>query len=285
MRAGNFLRGLVAAILLMQVCIAAHAEYKYDYSHGLQALEDGDYAKARKLIQQAIDDHPEPAVRVRLYGQVWQPYVPQYYLGLTAFRQGDCAQAVTQWNLPANRDVVAQVPKIAAAQTRDLDICNRKIAAEGSPQQTPKLAEAVKAPSENPKAAKQPEPARTQTGRNTQIGANVAVDGKTVVPVKAATSRNQPPQPLVDAFADYLAGRYDKVARINPDSYAQSQPRFHAWLVRAASKFTLARISGDAGMLDSARSDVRSARALDADTKPDAEFFSPTFRAFYRASK
>ncbi|MGA9335957.1 MAG: hypothetical protein WBV39_16875, partial [Rudaea sp.] len=71
---------------------------------------------------------------------------------------------------------------------------------------------------------------------------------------------------------------------INPDSYAQPRARFHAYLVRAASKFTLARISGDARMLDSARSDVRSARALDS-AKPDAEFFSPMFRAFYRDSK
>lgn len=284
MLAGSPLRVLAAGIALMLVGVTAHAEYKDDYSHGLQALEDHDYAKARKLIRQALDDHPEPAVRVRLYGQVWQPYLPHYYLGLTAFQQGDCETALAQWNAPASRDVVAKVPSIAAAQTRDSEVCRTKIAAatpKGSPLSTGKGNTKV----EPPKIADQSKSGQTNVGRDVSIGRNVAIDRKADATPKPATPKDQPPQPLVDAFRDYLAGNYAKVARINPDGYAQSRPRFHAWVVRAASKFTLARISGDAGMLDSARADARSARAVDSGAAPDAEFFSPVFRAFYRDSK
>lgn len=284
MRAGSFLRRSVVGLALMLVGVSVHAEYKYDYSHGLQALDAHEYAKARQLIQQALDDHPEPATRIRLYGQVWQPYLPQYYLGLTAFQQGDCETAIAQWNAPASRAVVAQVPAIAAAQTRDSEICRNKIAA-ASPKKPPALPYAGKAVAENPRVAKQTEPANTEIGRNATVGKNVAIDRSPVAPAKPATPGNQPPQPLVDAFREYLAGNYAQVAHIDPDSYAQPRPRFHAWLVRAASKFTLARISDDAVMLDSARADVRSARALGSGATPDSEFFSPTFRAFYRDSK
>ena len=53
------------------MCLAtlAHADYKDNYALGLKAFNDGDYAKARELMQQAFAEHAEPAARVRLYGQ------------------------------------------------------------------------------------------------------------------------------------------------------------------------------------------------------------------------
>ena len=96
--------------------------------------------------------------------------------------------------------------------------------------------------------------------------------------------RNEPPQPLVQAFDDYLAGHYTDVARINPDVYADSKARFHAYLVRAASRFILAKLGDDAQLLESARGDAKTAHALDAAT-PDSALFSPAFRAFYQDSR
>ena len=66
-------------------------------------------------------------------------------------------------------------------------------------------------------------------------------------------AKNEPPQPLVQAFDDYLAGHYADVARINPESYADTKARYHAFLVRAASKFTLAKLDGDDQQLAAAR--------------------------------
>ena len=93
-------------------------------------------------------------------------------------------------------------------------------------------------------------------------------------------AKNEPPQPLVQAFDEYLAGHYAEVARINPEAYADAKARYHAFLVRAASKFTLGKLDGDEQLLAAARSDAKAARAIEAGT-PDASLFSPAFRAFY----
>ena len=97
-------------------------------------------------------------------------------------------------------------------------------------------------------------------------------------------AKNEPPQPLVQAFDEYLAGHYTDVARINPEAYADAKARYHAFLVRAASKFTLGKLDGDEQLLAAARSDAKAARALDAGT-PDASLFSPAFRAFYQDNR
>ncbi len=104
------------------------------------------------------------------------------------------------------------------------------------------------------------------------------------VPVEkppVVVAKNEPPQPLVQAFDDYLAGRYADVARINVDSYADTHARFHAYLVRAAAKFTLGTIGGENSLLDAARAYARAAKAIDGSTSPDASVFSPLFRRFY----
>src|SRR4030095_1123675 len=88
---------------------------------------------------------------------------------------------------------------------------------------------------------------------------------------------NAPPAPLEEALENYLAGRYAKVVRLNPEAIPDSRARFHAYLVRAAARFTLAQISNDNAELDGARADARSARALDGRATPDAALFSPRF--------
>jgi hypothetical protein len=96
---------------------------------------------------------------------------------------------------------------------------------------------------------------------------------------------NTPPAPLEEAFDNYLAGRYAKVVRLNPEAIPESRARFHAYLVRAAARFTLAQISNDNTELEGARSDARAARALDGGATPDAALFSPRFRTFFLESR
>jgi hypothetical protein len=99
-----------------------------------------------------------------------------------------------------------------------------------------------------------------------------------------AAEKTAPPEALVQAFDQYLAGRYAEVARINPDTYADAHARFHAYLVRSAAKYTQARMATDETMLAAARADAAAARALDGRTTPDATLFSPAFREFYQAA-
>ena len=294
MRAGKRQRRSLIALALLALAAVAHADYKVDYSRGLEAYKDGKYAEARQLMQQALDEHAEPAAKIRFYGQVFGSYLPQHYAGLAAFKLGDCATALAQWGSPANRQVAAQLPEIGGEEQRNAATCGLKAVAKTEDKST-KPTEPVTAKTtvaenlplktvvaENtpPKPVvpppKLPEPPSTKT--STPPAEKPPVEK----PVVAA--RNTPPEPLLQAFDNYLTGRYADVARINPDSYADTRARFHAYLVRAVSKYTLARISADAEMLKSAGADVRAARALDARTEPDAALFSPGFRAFYRES-
>ncbi len=275
MSAGNACRiGLIAGGLL--AAAIAHADYKGNYASGLKAFRDGNLAEARTLMQQAESEHAEPATKMRLYGQVFEPYVPQYYLGLIAFKQGDCAGALAQWNSEPNRSIAAQIPDIAGEQQRDISSCASKVAVAKKEEKPPEPVV--------PTTTKQPveAPAKTVAKNNPPP----LVPSPKPLPEKApVVAKGEPPAPLVQAFDDYLAGQYSDVARINPDAYADTHARYHAYLVRAASKFTLSKISADDQLLNGARSDVRAARALEAGAAPDSALFSPAFRSFYQDNR
>jgi hypothetical protein len=281
-RAGERQWRSLTALALLAAAGSAHADYKDDYAHGLKAFRDGQYGEARKLMQQAVEDHAEPAQKIRLYGQVYEAYLPQHYLGMAAFKLGDCSSAAAQWNSSANKQIIGQFPDLGSEEQRSSATCGPKIVKteEKPPVVSPVIpAEPPKKTTENPPVKitenKQPEtipqPPRPPPPKPPQEKPPVVKGG--------------PPEPLVQAFDSYLAGRYGEVARINPDSYADSRARFHAYLVRAASKFTLSRLTADEALLKSARADAAAAHALDAGAQPDATLFSPGFRTFFQESR
>ncbi|MEP6483066.1 MAG: hypothetical protein ABJB01_01365 [Rudaea sp.] len=264
----------------MLAATLAHADFKDSYARGLKAYREGNLGEARELIQQALSEHPEPAAKIRLYGQVYEPYLPQHYLGLIAFKQGDCTSALTQWNSPANRGIVGEMSDIAGEQQRDSASCSQKIAVvkkEEKPVE-PLPVKPVDVP-QKPVVKNTPPPPPPPIQKPV-----VAVE-KPPIEKPPVVAKNEPPQPLVQAFDDYLAGHYNDVARINPDAYADAHARFHAYLVRAASKFTLGKVSGDEQLVAAAKSDAKAARALESSTSPDAALFSPAFRTFYSENR
>jgi tetratricopeptide (TPR) repeat protein len=277
-RAGKRQAQWLGALALLAVAAGAHADYKSDYTQGVKAYQEGKYAEARKLMQQALDEHDEPAAKIRFYGQVFGSYLPQHYAGLAAFKMGDCTTALAQWNSPANRQIAAQLPEIGGEEQRNASSCTQKVIADVKPSKPPEQ--------ENP-------PTKPVVVVNTPPKPVVPPSKPPEPPVKTTAPpiekpsvvvKNTPPEPLVQAFDNYLAGRYGEVARINPDTYADARSRFHAYLVRAASRYTLSKISADQEMLKSARADAAAARALDSRTTPDITLFSPGFRAFFQES-
>jgi hypothetical protein len=290
------------ALAALGAATLAHADYKDNYALGLKAYNDGDYAKARELMQQALAEHAEPAARVRLYGQRWEAYLPQYYLGMVAFKQGDCSTALAQWNTPASRQVVSQLPEINSAQQRDAAACEQKTVAKvedkpkpqpAAPEPPPAKAVVADSPPAKQAPPQTPAPKPVDTApepvappaKRVDVAVAKPAPAVVVAPPKPAPTSNTPPTPLEEAFDNYLAGRYAKVARLNPDSLTDTRARFHAYLVRAAARFTLAQIGNDGSELDGARADVRAARALDGNTTPDAALFSPRFRTFFLQSR
>jgi len=279
-QAGERYRWLAAAALCA-LSAAAHADYKDDYAHGLKAYREGDFAEARTLMQSALEQHAEPAARIRLYGQVYEPYLPQHYLGMAALKLGDCNAAAAQWSSSANKQIVGQLPDIGGEEQRGLASCGGKLAKNDDkpPVEPPKP---NIEPSKPPVGDSKP-PVVVADNKPPPVTPVKPPPPKPPVEDKPPVAKSGPPEPLVQAFDSYLAGRYTEVSRINPDAYADTRARFHAYVVRAAAKFTLSRLSTDDALLKSARADAIAARALDS-RAPDATLFSPDFRAFFQES-
>jgi hypothetical protein len=275
---------MLAALLAASPVLS---DYKDSYSRGLEAAKDGDWAAVRQRMQEAIQDNPTAAQRVRLYGQRWEPYVPQFYLGLAAFKQGDCATALAQWRSSANSGVIGSVPNLKAEQDRSTAACDTRVA------QQPK-----------------PEPPKTDPRPDTGTTTPVTPDGGREPP-KPSPPKPEPPKPepaktdppkappkpvetplaqrvpaaLLEAFRSYLGGRYAEVARINPDSFSDARSRSQAYLIRAAARQIQAEIDNSAAGLDAARADIRAVRAASPSLVPDPALFSPRFRSLYSATR
>ncbi|MGH8123607.1 MAG: hypothetical protein ACREPT_12640 [Rudaea sp.] len=282
------------------VSIAAHADHKDSYARGLEAYKAGHLAEAKQLLTEARDEHPEPAVRVRLYGQRFEPYLPQHYLGLIAIQQGDCAGARAQWSSAGNQDVVSQLADLANEEKSSGAKCGALAQAKPgappavpAPPATPTKTVAGKPPASAPAAAEtQKQVAATESpppavpGKPNdvaQVKPAAPADrpvGKPVVADKAA-----PPEQLVQVFENFLSGRLPAVSRINPDAYSEARARFHAYLVRCDARYTLAQVNGDRALLESARADAHAAHALNASANPDPVLFSPHFRSFYAENR
>ncbi len=275
---------MLAALLAASPVLS---DYKDSYSRGLEAAKDGDWTAVRQRMQEAIQDNPTAAQRVRLYGQRWEPYVPQFYLGLAAFKQGDCATALAQWRSSANSGVIGSVPNLKAEQDRSTAACDTRVA------QQPK-----------------PEPPKTDPRPDTGTTTPVTPDGGREPP-KPSPPKPEPPKPepaktdppkappkpvetplaqrvpaaLLEAFRNYLGGRYAEVARINPDSFSDARSRSQAYLIRAAARQIQAEIDNSAAGLDAARADIRAVRAASPSLVPDPALFSPRFRSLYSATR
>jgi tetratricopeptide (TPR) repeat protein len=282
---------LAIAVLLALGAGAARADWKKDYDRGLKAIEAGQWAEAEAAFRAALADDPEPNARKRFQGVVMKPYLPHYYAGLAAYRQGDCPGALEYWQHGPTSTVVATQPELQAVKSKGLADCNQKLAAASKPAtpaatgpvvaSTPaKPAASPTAPPARPPVATPP-PATTPAKPNPPPATTVATAQKPVAP-----SATPPPPALVSALESYLAGRYAAVTQFDPATLADGRAKAQGFLLRAASRYTLAQLAeGDPAQLDQARRDVRAARSANAAIDPDETAFSPRFRAFWRETR
>jgi len=312
--AGSAPRLRLIALGLLAAAVGAHADYKEDYSRGLVALKDGNYAEARQRLQKALAEQPEAAMRVRLYGQRWEPYLPQHYLGMAEYRLGNCAAALSQWGSSENQRTIGQLAEIQNEQKSASAECSKSAVAKKTDEAPKPAADATAVATTAAKPADDKRGVATPlapvaTARPAAAEATKPVPAEPIKPVapplvdiaktaaKPVTAPERPsapaenpaatapPEALVAAFDKYLGGRYADVAAIDPGGYRDARSRYHAYLLRAAARFTLSQVSGDQALVDAAREDVRAARAANAKGAPDAVMFSPRFRAFFAQSR
>lgn len=250
--------------LALAACVAAapaRAEFQDDYALGLRAIDEGRLHEARRYLEKAVAAQPEPVDKVILNGNDTQPYLPYHFLGFIAYRLGECDAAKAQWENPANRRMVGRLNQVRQQEQSLMESCRPRRADAAKPETAP-------APAAAPASAQAP----PQTA-----AANASAEN--------AASEHVPPPRLVRAVDNYLAGRYVDATRIEPESFPAARARFHAFLIRAAARFTLAQINGDKMLLAAARVDAHSAQVLDAKAVLDEALYSPKFRAFYAQAR
>jgi hypothetical protein len=278
--AGDRRYGWLTLLALLLLPATAAADYKDTYAVGLTAVGKGQWAEVRTKMQDAASQNGEPVARLRLYGQRFEPYIPQFYLGLADFRLGDCSGALAQWKNPAVQRIVAGIPDLKAEQDKGLAACDNKVAV-----QTPTKPEPTKPTKPEPVTPK-PEPPKPEP---VPVKPEPKPEPRPVQP----EPRPEPPKPasarvsapLLEAYRSYLGGRYAEVARLNADSFRDERERAQVLLVRAASHFIQAELAADPAQQESARADVRAVHALDARLMPDVVLFSPRFIAFFKATR
>lgn len=80
-----------AAVLLLPASAVAQREFVKDYKDGVEAFKKGNDALAQQKFEEARD-HPrapkKQGRKVNLSGNFLEPFIPDYYLGVIAVRQG-----------------------------------------------------------------------------------------------------------------------------------------------------------------------------------------------------
>lgn len=299
------LRARGAVLLLgLAAAFAAHADYKRTYAEGLDAARAGDWGTVRQKMQEALAEEAAPAAKVRLYGTRFDAYVPQYYLGLAAYKQGNCAEAISNWENAAARPIIAGSDTLSGVANAGLADCRTRLAATTpAPRPAPVAPTPAPVPSPGPASTSSQPIASTSTPgptSTTQPGVRTTAPTPPVRPVQtptpAPTPTPTPPKPVAASTAPealsraldaYLAGRYTEVAALDPGQFSDNRARYHALLVRAAARYTQSQIQGSSGnaALAAAQGDIRAAKALVPGQQPDAALYSPRFITLYAQTR
>ncbi|HRG16178.1 MAG TPA: hypothetical protein PLB00_09280 [Pseudomonadota bacterium] len=272
-------RSVLAAALFLALGAPAPvlADYRA-YARGQEAAADGDWAEVELEMQQALAANPDPKVRVKLYGQRFAPYVPQYYLGLAAYRQNDCAAALRWFGDAAAAPVIAQVAEFRGVADAARGDCNARLAAN-------------KPVTDKPLPVTPDRPVADKPAPDKPAVQTPPVTNKPTPPVAPPVKPVAVPTPVVPAMLQtalqqWLAGRYRDVVAGGTNGL-QGKTLAHLHLLRAAAYFAQSEIdpANAASLRASAEQEVRSARRALPAIAPDAGFHSPRFRAFFAATR
>ena len=290
--ATRLLSCFVALSLLLGFSGAAQADWMRDYDRGLKALEGGDYSEAESKFRSAIRDKDEDTHRQRFQGTRFDSYMPHFYAGVAAFKQGRCEDALQYWSNARMQSVLAkELPELRSQWQSYQQVCDTRLAATSKPAtdtgSTSKPATSSTTPTPAP-PPKQP----SSTGSST-ASSSTASTSKPTSSTSAPPPRPTPPKPsaaaapalLQQAAELYFAGRYQELLRTEAQSVSDGRARAHALMLRAAAGFTLAEQNGDQRGMDDARRDVRAARAAQASLAPDRAAFSPKFIQFWSSTR
>lgn len=207
-------RCLLLCILLFPAL--ARADYVSDYREGVAAAERQQWDKVDTLMRSAIAQEPNPKPRIRLYGQVYVPYVPRFYLGLSAWSRKDCASAITLLEDAATTGV-ARGQKLEERQQLMLRSCRAQMTRATSPTTaaapTPAAATPGTSTATTPARGNPAQPATTPAASASKPPPAVAArPTPAVAPPKPVAATPPPAAPAFDvARAQAAQARLDRI--------------------------------------------------------------------------
>lgn len=273
----------------------AQGNFREAYARGKEAAANSRWSEVEARMREAIAAEPTPQARVRIYGMRFEPYVPQYFLGLAAYRQGNCAEAQRQWSHAPTAAILQGDATLQGVVEQGLADCRRRqpqLAQQAPAQATPPSAQppAAATPAPAPVAQREAPTARPPAPPAGEPARPVATAPRPATPAQAApapAAASTAPPALVSALEAFIAGRTDAAANLDLAPFTDPRARYHALLLRSAARHALSQAGGERSeaLLAGAQADIRAARALLPAQAPDAALFSPRYRRLFDATR
>ena len=138
---------LTALLIALLIAPLSYADFKGDYTDGVRAAENQDWAIVESKMREALRDEPTPQAKVRLYGMRFEPYIPHHYLALAASARNNCAAALAALNNGGHQAALSAARDAATLLAVEAQIKKRcQAAAPSIPPVTPPVLPNVSTP-------------------------------------------------------------------------------------------------------------------------------------------
>jgi tetratricopeptide (TPR) repeat protein len=251
----------LALLVVLVFAATLDAQAPPSFAKGVLAFEKKEWAKAEKLMREAVAGNPnEVNGTVRVEGQWFETYVPHYFLARALAKQGKCAEAIKHFEESERQGVTPTIADFA-----------RHVNTRGG----------CKPSAVKEKPAKVLNEVVVPFGEESVAAAPRKPKDKPILVEPPAKPKPDIRQPLSSAVKSYLHGRYDESLRVLSSMQFEGAAAGEAALLRAASRHALYRIGGeqDAKLRAQIERDLTEYRQRRPGARPDPRLFPPSFVA------
>ncbi len=259
--------GLVLALLVAFLApTTLLADFRESYRQGKSAVDKGKWAEADRLMGQAIAEQPTGGDKIKLYGMVFDFYIPHFYRGLALYSLGDCAGALRELEISERQGGAQKAGKLGELQRMKQD-CLSKL---------PQPTQATATPSPTPTKAPTPGAMPTPT--------KVAAPGPTPTKVDTAVTEAIRKAELEIGQADAAAAAVDRQAAGSAAAAWRQEPALAASRDAATGTLGRARTKLASGRSTGKLADVEEAAALAAQARRQLETTSARLATLLNAT-
>lgn len=163
------------------------------YQDGRQQVQRGDWQAAIASLEAAKRNGPKPGRRIPFYGDVYDDFLPDYFLGIAYLNAGRAQDAVKAFTAVNDAKLIAQRDREYAEFTRQLTAANDRVRAESQVAQVAQQSPPPQQQQQPQQTSQQQAPTPVPTAPVTQSAANNPPDVPVRAPDAGATKDPAPP--------------------------------------------------------------------------------------------